>query len=101
MRAAVPGDAAAQYGWVPGQAFRARLFVQRKAQGLSVPNVAVVSDAGKTYVQLRRGDATEHREVRLGARGPARAEVLDGLSVGDTVLLTPDPRTQTDAEHGS
>jgi HlyD family secretion protein len=89
MKAAVPSEDALRHAWVPGQAFSARVFVQRKEQGLSVPNVAVISEAGKTFVQLRDGDESVRREVTLGARGPARAEVLDGLDVGDVVLLTP------------
>lgn len=91
MKAAVPPEVALRHAWVPGQAFRARIFVQRKEQGLSVPNVAVVSDAGKTFVQLREGGSNLRREVSLGARGPARSEVLDGLAPGDVVLLTPRP----------
>lgn len=89
LKAAVPPEAARQHGWVPGQAFRARIFVQRRAQGLSVPNVAVVSDGGRTFVEVRRGGEGQAREVKLGARGPARSEVLDGLQPGDAVVLTP------------
>lgn len=89
MKTAVPAEAAQRHGWVPGQAFRARIFVQRKEQGISVPNVAVVSDAGKTFVQVREGAGSVRREVKLGARGPARSEVLEGLGAGDVVLLTP------------
>lgn len=89
MKAAVPAEAARAHGWVPGQSFRARIFVQRKAEGLSVPNVALVSDAGRSYVQVRAGDGFERREVSLGARGPGRSEVLDGLAAGEQVLLTP------------
>lgn len=92
MKAAVPPEAAQRHAWVPGQAFRARLYLQRKAQALSVPNVAVVSDAGRSYVEVREGDGFARREVRLGARGPARSEVLDGLAAGDVVLLTPPRR---------
>lgn len=90
MKAPVPSDAAKQHGWVPGQAFRARIYVQRLAEGLSVPNVAVVSGDGKTWVDVRSGNGVEKREVKLGARGPARSEVLSGLQAGDAVVLTPD-----------
>jgi HlyD family secretion protein len=89
MKAAVPADVAHEHGWVPGQAFRARIFVQRLERGLSVPNVAVVSDEGKTWVDVRTGSGVEKREVKLGARGPARSEVLEGLKAGEAVVLTP------------
>lgn len=89
MKAAVPPAAARAQSWVPGQSFRGRIFVQRKDEGLSVPNVALVTDAGRNYVQVRRGEGFERREVRLGARGPGRSEVLAGLVAGEQVLLTP------------
>lgn len=89
MKALVPAEVAQRHGWVPGQAFRARIFVQRREQGLSVPNVAVVSDDGRTWVDVRNGRGVEKREVKLGARGPARSEVLEGLQAGDAVVLTP------------
>lgn len=89
MKAAVPAASALQHAWVPGQAFSARIYVRRAASGLSVPNVAVVSDAGKTYVNVRAGQDSERREIKLGARGPARSEVLDGIKPGEVVLLTP------------
>lgn len=93
MKAPVPADAAQRHAWVPGQAFTARIFVRRVAEGLSVPNVALVSDAGRTFVDVRKGGGIERREVTLGARGPARSEVLEGLVVGDEVVLTPAARS--------
>jgi hypothetical protein len=51
-----------------------------------------VSDAGRTFVDVRNGDRIERREVTLGARGPARSEVLEGLADGDEVVLTPEAR---------
>jgi HlyD family secretion protein len=89
MRAPVPAEVALRHAWVPGQAFRARLFVQRKEEGVSVANVAVRSEAGRTSVQVREGGALRTREITLGARGPARSEVLSGLEPGDLVVLVP------------
>lgn len=89
MKAPVPDEAARRTGWVPGQGFRARIYVQRSAQGLSVPNVALLSDEGRSYVQVRERGGLVQREVKLGARGPARSEVLEGLADGDEVVLTP------------
>jgi HlyD family secretion protein len=97
MRAPVPAEAAQQHGWVPGQAFRARLFVKRGDEGLSVPNVAVLSEAGKTSVQVRERGEIRMREITLGARGPARSEVLAGLEPGDQVILVPPRATPADA----
>ena len=101
MKAAVPADAARAQAWVPGQSFRGRIFVQRKAEGVSVPNVALIADAGRSYVQVRAGAGYERREIRLGARGPGRSEVLDGLVAGEQVLLTPGVLASPAAEQAS
>jgi HlyD family secretion protein len=94
MKAAVPAEAAQRHAWVPGQAFRARLYVQRKDQALSVPNVAIVNDAGRSFVEVQDGAGFARREITLGARGPGRSEVLDGLAAGEVVLLTPTRRSE-------
>lgn len=88
----VPGEAITRLGLVPGQSMRARLFARRAERGLSVPNVALVSSNGRHFVDVREGDGFTRREVRLGERGHARSEVLDGLREGDVVLLTPESR---------
>jgi hypothetical protein len=87
MKAEVPAEAAAKYGWVPGQKLQARVILIDTEQAMSVANVAVRSEAGKHYVQVRRGKRFEQREVELGVRGAARSQVLAGLEPGDEVLL--------------
>ncbi len=89
---AVPAEAITRLGLVPGQTMRARLFARRAERGLSVPNVALVSSNGSHFVDVRDGDGFTRREVRLGERGHARSEVVDGLREGDVVLLTPESR---------
>ncbi len=89
MRAPLPVAEAQKYGWVPGQAFHARIHIGRAERALSVPNVAISSSAGQSFVQVNVAGEWARRDVSLGARGPARAEVLEGLSEGDEVLLTP------------
>ena len=97
MKAAVPGDIAQTRGWVPGQAFDVLLHLQDAPAGISVANVAVRSRAGETYVYVRDGSEFVRRDVTLGTRGPARSEVLGGLSEGDAVLLTPEQIPEDDA----
>lgn len=94
MRAPLPTDASDAHAWVPGQAFQARIHLRRSEQALSVPNVALGSAAGQSYVHIKQGGEWVRRDVTLGVRGPARAEVLQGLAVGDEVLLTPSILTQ-------
>jgi HlyD family secretion protein len=89
MKASVPAAIADRHGWVPGQAFRGRIVLHRSDDTLSVPNVALVSEGERHHVLVRDGSGWQRRELQLGGRGAARAEVLDGLAPGDTVLLTP------------
>ncbi|MBB5207944.1 efflux RND transporter periplasmic adaptor subunit [Chiayiivirga flava] len=90
MKASVPADAVRTYGWVPGQAFEVVIHLHDAAAGVSVPNVALRSRAGETFVYVRQGDDFVRRDVELGARGPSRSEVVAGLAVGDAVALTPE-----------
>lgn len=92
MKASVPAELARERGWVPGQAFSGRIYLREAEAALSVPNVALIAEGATRYVEVLVGDTVERREVKLGARGPARSEVLEGLSAGDKVLLTPQPR---------
>ena len=87
MKAPIPAEAAGRFGWVPGQTLEARVVLLRDASAITVPNVAVRSEAGKHYVQVRDGDGFARREVELGVRGTARSEVLGGLEAGEEVLL--------------
>lgn len=97
MKAKVPSEAAREYGWVPGQRLHARVILFAGDQALDVANVAVRSEAGKHYVQVREGFGFERREVELGVRGDARSQVLKGLEPGDEVLLVA-AETKAEAE---
>ena len=97
MNASIPADAAATHGWVPGQAFDVVIHLHDADAGISVPNVAVRSRAGETFVYVREGGEFVRRDVELGSRGPARSEVTGGLAVGEAVALTPEqiPESET------
>lgn len=90
MKAPVPVDAVRRYGLVPGQRMEAKVILLRADKAVSVPNIALLSDDGKNYVQVRRGDGFERRAVKLGARGNARSQVVAGLRAGEQVLLVSD-----------
>jgi len=95
MKAALPADIAHERGWVPGQAFRGRIFLREAAQAISVPNLAVIADGEERFVDVINGSTVERRAVVLGVRGPARSEVVEGLSPGERVLLTPQARAES------
>ena len=59
---------------------------------LKIPIWAVRVDGttGQTYVDRRVGRELERVDVRLGVRYEGFAEVLDGVAVGDVIVLTSD-----------
>jgi hypothetical protein len=87
MKAPIPAAAIRDYGLVPGQNMQATIILLRAAKALSVANVAIESDDGRSYVQVRDGGGFKRREVTLGIRGTARSQVLKGLRAGEEVRL--------------
>lgn len=95
MKTNVPSSEVQRLQLVPGQTLAARVYAVRVADGLSVANVAIVSQGAQTMVELWRDGARERRAIRLGERGLARSQVLEGLNPGDAVVLTPDSGEKT------
>jgi HlyD family secretion protein len=87
MKATVPAEAMARYHWVPGQRFRATIFLLQADKALTVPNIALTSSGDSATVMIRDGARSELRTVRLGVRGPSRTQVLDGLKPGETIVI--------------
>ena len=100
MKATVPVEAIKRFGLVPGQQMQARIVLLDDDRALSVANVALRGENGRTFVQVREGGDFERREVKLGVRGTARSQVLSGLQAGDEVLLAPaaDAGPEADSE---
>ncbi|MCK7592382.1 efflux RND transporter periplasmic adaptor subunit [Pseudomarimonas salicorniae] len=89
MKAKVPAELARERGWVPGQAFFGRIILREAESALSLPNVAVVAENGRRFVDVLDGESVKRREVKLGVRGPGRSEVIEGVEAGEAVLLVP------------
>lgn len=89
MKANIPSVQVVELGLVPGQTLSARVYAVRLPAGISVANVALVSEGAQSMVEVWNGGTRERRVVKLGERGLARSHVLEGLSPGDAVVLTP------------
>lgn len=89
MKATVTPDEVRTLGLVPGQTLAVRVYALRLEEGLSVPNVAIISSDGATHVDLWRGGQRVRQAVKLGERGLARTQVVEGIASGDAVVLTP------------
>jgi HlyD family secretion protein len=79
----------------------------RRASALVVPIQALAGDPASSAATVRvvRGGRVEERALRLGLRTLEAAEVLDGLTAGDLVLVGPGPepgkRARADTEAGA
>jgi Cu(I)/Ag(I) efflux system membrane fusion protein len=64
------------------------LPVGRAEPCLAVPDAAILDTGTRQLVIVDRGGgAFEPREVRVGTRGDGYAEILDGLAVGENVVV--------------
>ncbi len=53
-----------------------------------IPGAALIDQGGMSYVKIKTGEATELRKVQVGERRPEEIEILDGLLVGDELILS-------------
>jgi membrane fusion protein, heavy metal efflux system len=70
-----------------GQAVFLRLFTSAKTEGPSLPESAVVDDAGRPVVFVQvAGESFERRPVRLGSQESGYLRVLEGVKPGERVV---------------
>jgi multidrug efflux pump subunit AcrA (membrane-fusion protein) len=65
----------------------ADLLVRTAHNAVSVPSSAVVRDGSVDTVWLVTNGRAERREVKLGAQGEDAVQVLEGLEIGDQVVV--------------
>jgi HlyD family secretion protein len=74
-------------GLKPGMGCRAEVFINRIPDALAVPLPTIYSSGPDSYVFLRAGDTVRPVKVKLGATNETHAQILDGVSTGDQVLV--------------
>ena len=65
------------------------ITVDRKADILRVPDLAIFEKAKKDYVYVIEGGKAVLREVKTGLEGEDYTEIVSGLSEGDAVIVSP------------
>lgn len=77
-----------------GAAYRVRvkIFTDRKPQALQIPRTALVRAANGQWEVFRiEGGRLQRQPIQVGLSNDQSVEVLQGLSAGDMVVLSPDP----------
>jgi RND family efflux transporter MFP subunit len=72
-----------------GQSAFVRLFTGSRTSGLSVPESAIVDDAGRPVVFVQAaGESFVRRPVRLGIRDSGYLGILEGVARGERIVTT-------------
>ena len=74
-------------GLKPGIGCQAEIFIQRYEQVLTVPLASIYTVGPDSYVFTRSGQSVNHRKITIGASNETAAQVTDGLSESEDVLL--------------
>jgi HlyD family secretion protein len=73
-----------------GSDIRAEIVAEKKENALRVPDSARFEISKEQYVYVIDEDGKARlRKIRIGLEGEDFAEVLDGLSLGEAVILSP------------
>jgi len=72
----------------PGYTVRATLSLDRRDGALLVPSRAVSGPAGARAVYIVKGGQVERRAVNVGSDMAGLSEILDGVSEGDSVIVS-------------
>jgi HlyD family secretion protein len=78
------------------QRLSVRILIDKRDNVLMVDRGAFVDQEGGGFAYLVHGNVAERHPVRLGASSIAKVEILDGLAVGDQIVVS-----GTDAFNGA
>jgi membrane fusion protein (multidrug efflux system) len=86
----------------PGMFVRVNAVFGSRDNALVIPEEAIIPQGGRTFVvKVVAGDkpgalVSERVAVKVGLRQPGKVEIVEGLSVGDTVVTAGHQRLQKD-----
>jgi len=70
------------------QRLSVRIFIDRRDNVLMVDRGAFVDQEGGGFAYVVQGNVAERRPVRLGAESITKVEILEGLAVGDQIVIS-------------
>ncbi|NNF59593.1 MAG: efflux RND transporter periplasmic adaptor subunit [Rhodothermaceae bacterium] len=71
-----------------GQSLRLRLELGDPEDALLIPRGAFFQTTGGNWVYVLEGDEAVRRTIRLGRQNPQNFEVLEGLAIGEQVVVS-------------
>ena len=73
---------------MPGRYTSVEITRRDIKDALAIPSEALIPEMGKNIVYLYKNGVAEPAEIILGLRTESQVQVLKGLSVGDTVIIS-------------
>lgn len=73
---------------LPGRLTSVEITKQEIKDALTVPSEAVIPEMGKNIVYKYMDGSAHPMEIKMGIRTESRVQVLDGLNLGDTVIIS-------------
>jgi HlyD family secretion protein len=70
------------------QRMSVRIFIDRRDNVLMVDRGSFIDQDGGGFAYVVHGNVADRRPIRLGAASIAKVEILDGLNVGDQVVVS-------------
>jgi membrane fusion protein (multidrug efflux system) len=81
----------------PGDFAEVRIVTEKRTGSILVPKIALVTDHGEQVVYVAADSTAERRVVDVGFEDDDSAEILDGVSPGEPVVV----KGQRSLKHGS
>jgi membrane fusion protein (multidrug efflux system) len=72
---------------LPGSFARIKIVTDTRQGSLTIPRRGLISDAGDVYVYVAEADTVRRASVKVGYQDEEFAEVIDGVTDGDTVVV--------------
>lgn len=73
---------------LPGRYTSVEITRREIKDALAIPSEALIPEMGKDIVYLYRGGVAEPTEVTIGLRTEDQVQILEGLSLGDTLITS-------------
>ena len=85
----------------PGMSVSASIITVVKQDVITVPNSALKSQGGSSYVQILKNNIPEQVLVEIGIANNTHTEIVSGISVGDSIVTqTIDPTAKATTTGG-